>query len=164
MNIVRSQEYGFHPYVLIGALCFGILLYFLFPSREKRARKRIRKLSQNALELTPAEFFELREEKEGQEFLSNEMSYEGVYILYNKTKRKYYVGQGMKVMDRVYQHFSGYGNGDVYADYVRGDLFLIRTIALAGSGYRDLDELERDTIRTYRAYEKGYNRTRGNGV
>ncbi len=164
MTMVRAGEYRVHPYILIGALAFGLLLYLLFPSKERRAAKRIRRLSDNALQLTPMEFFELREEKEGQQFLSKEMSYAGVYILYNRTKRKYYVGQGSRVMDRIMQHFSGHGNGDVYADYVHGDLFWIRTIALEGSGYDSLDDLERDTIRTYKAYEKGYNRTRGNGA
>ena len=160
---ISADEYMIHPYILPGALGAGLLLYLLFPSKEKRARKRIRKLSENSLELTPGEFFALREEKDGRILLADEMSYAGVYILQNRTKRKYYVGQGSRVMDRIFQHFSGYGNGNVYADYVHGDLFLIRTIALEGSGYRDLDDLERDTILAYRAYEKGYNRTRGNG-
>ena len=67
-------------------------------------------------------------------------------------------------MDRISQHFSGYGNGDVYADYVYGDRFGIQALALEKSGFKDLDELERYTIKTYKAYEKGYNRTRGNGI
>ena len=54
-------------------------------------------------------------------------------------------------LDRVFQHFSGRGNGDVYADWSYGDAFTIRTIALRGSGYRSLDDLERDAIATYDA-------------
>lgn len=33
------------------------------------------------------------------------------------------MGQGKAVLDRVNHHFSGRGNGDVYADYKYGDFF-----------------------------------------
>ena len=35
------------------------------------------------------------------------------------------MGQGKAVLDRVNHHFSGRGNGDVYADYKYGDFFTI---------------------------------------
>ena len=56
----------------------------------------------------------------------------------------------------------GLGNGDVYADYKYGDKFTIKTIKLENSGFRTLNELERNTIKTYSAYSRGYNKTRGN--
>lgn len=90
------------------------------------------------------------------------MNFPGVYILHNKTKNMYYVGQGKNVLDRVNCHFNGKGNGDVYADYKYGDIFTIRMIGLENSGYDTLNELERNTIMTYDAYRNGYNKTRGN--
>lgn len=86
----------------------------------------------------------------------------GVYVLHNKTKGMHYVGQSIKVIDRVGQHFTGYGNGDVYADFKYGDEFEISTVSLADSGYGSLNDLERETIAAYDSYEKGYNRTAGN--
>lgn len=74
----------------------------------------------------------------------------------------YYVGQGKKVFQRVNNHFTGHGNGDVYADYKYGDKFTIKMIALENSGFTTLNELERNTIAPYDAYAKGYNKTRGN--
>ena len=65
-------------------------------------------------------------------------------------------------MDRVNTHFTGRGNGDVYADYKYGDVFTIKMIALDRSGFSTLNELERYTISYYDAYHKGYNKTRGN--
>ena len=59
-------------------------------------------------------------------------------------------------------HFTGKGNGDVYADYKYGDEFTIKIIGLKHSGYRSLNALERDTIATFNAYAKGYNKTKGN--
>lgn len=86
----------------------------------------------------------------------------GCYILHNKTKDKYYVGQAKQVVSRVKAHLAGRGNGDVYADYKYGDNFEVRTISLVLSGYPSLNKLERDLIKRYNAYTKGYNRTRGN--
>ena len=88
--------------------------------------------------------------------------YTGVYVIHNVSKDMYYVGQSVRVIGRVTQHFTGHGNGDVYADYKYGDTFTINTIALSGSGYNSLDALERDAIQTYHAFDRGYNRTRGN--
>ena len=65
-------------------------------------------------------------------------------------------------MNRVNAHFTGHGNGDVYADWKYGDEFTIRIIRLEDSGYSSLNALERDTIASYSAYYKGYNKTRGN--
>ena len=89
-------------------------------------------------------------------------NFPGVYILHNVSKDMYYVGQGQKVLNRVNNHFTGKGNGDVYADYKYGDVFTISIIALEGSGYDTLNELERDMISCYESFYRGYNKTRGN--
>ena len=86
----------------------------------------------------------------------------GVYVLHNLTKDMYYVGQSIKVIDRVGQHLTGHGNGDVYADFKYGDEFEVSTLSLVGSGYASLNDLERETIAAYDAYDHGYNRTAGN--
>ena len=86
----------------------------------------------------------------------------GVYVLHNLAKDMYYVGQSVKVVDRVGQHFTGRGNADVYADFKYGDEFEISTVSLADSGYGSLNDLESDTIAAYDAYNSGYNKTAGN--
>jgi len=93
---------------------------------------------------------------------SKNYNFAGVYIILNKTKNMYYVGQSQKILDRVNDHLSGKGNGDVYADFKHGDLFGIKMFALETSGYSSLNELKRHTIMTFDAYAKGYNKTRGN--
>lgn len=86
----------------------------------------------------------------------------GIYVLHNRTQDSYYVGQSTRVVGRVAAHLTGHGNGDVYADYAYGDEFEVSAVSLAASGYESLDALERDAIDAYGAYERGYNRTRGN--
>lgn len=128
-------------------------------------KKKIKELADNAIEVTPEEFFKIRNSSyggRGKKHISSQYDFAGVYILYNHTKNMYYVGQGKKVFQRVNNHFTGHGNGDVYADYKYGDEFTIKMIALEDSGFSTLNELERKTIATYDAYSKGYNKTRGN--
>lgn len=123
---------------------------------------KIQKLANNTLEITPEEFFKIRTTKNGNKYISIDKEFSGVYILYNKTKNMYYVGQAKKIFQRVNQHFTGHGNGDVYADYKYGDDFTIKMIELENSGFNTLNELERHTIKEYNAFSKGYNKTRGN--
>ena len=128
-----------------------------------RPKRRIRRLSQGTRAITPDEFFRLRNgggTRGRSEVLARD--FPGIYILTNEDRGMCYVGQATQVMWRVNQHLTGKGNGDVYADYMQGDRFRIRMIALAGSGYRDLDAMERDAIACYHAYDEGYNKTRGN--
>ena len=104
--------------------------------------------------ITPDEFFEIKEMKKGDAV--------GVYVIRNETKGMYYVGQAKRLFFRINQHFTGHGNGDVYADYKYGDDFSIRIITLSDSGYKDLDLLEKDLIEMYDANNSGYNKTMGN--
>jgi len=152
-----------HDFNIIHLLvAFYILIILYSVIRQRRIKKRIINLTNNALELTPAQFQKLKSERAGRKQIINSYDCPGVYILYNKTKNMYYVGQGKKVINRVSQHFTGHGNGDVYADWKYGNDFTIRIIKLEGSGFGTLNALERNTIATYNAFSKGYNKTRGN--
>ena len=104
--------------------------------------------------ITPEEFFEIKQQQKGDVV--------GVYIIHNETNDQYYVGQAKRLFFRINQHFTGHGNGDVYADYKYGDDFSIKIIRLSESGYDDIDQLEKDMIERYHAFSAGYNRTSGN--
>ncbi|MCF0228373.1 MAG: GIY-YIG nuclease family protein [Parasporobacterium sp.] len=119
------------------------------------SKDRVKRLTKGETSITPEAFLKLRKKYEIPVF-------KGVYILHNRTQNKYYVGQGINVAARINQHFSGKGNGDVYADWKYGNRFRIRIIPLKGSRYRTLDELEKHAISKYDAFSKGYNKTRGN--
>lgn len=148
----------------------GLILFFIFFFREiekqkAQIREQIMGLANNTLEMSPQQFMEMRKKSfggRGHSSYALTMNFAGVYILFNKTKNLYYVGQGQQVLNRVNAHFTGHGNGDVYADYKYGDIFTIRIIGLENSGCASLNELERKTIMTYNAVAQGYNKTRGN--
>jgi len=46
-----------------------------------------------------------------------------IYVILNKTKELYYAGQSKNVLKRIRFHFTGKGNGDVYAYFKYNDLF-----------------------------------------
>ena len=148
-------------------ICLTVLISILHYRHKQKARikRQIRGLANNALELTPEEFFTMRNKSfggKGSPSYALQMNFAGVYILFNSTQNKYYVGQGKEILNRVNAHFTGKGNGDVYADYKYGDKFTIKMIGLKGSGFSSLNDLERNTILTYGSFSSGYNKTRGN--
>lgn len=150
----------------IALIIIGIVLFIVLMDGGKKAEidKKIEELASNTLEMTPEEFFKMRKTSFDSHHSSYAMkkNFAGVYILFNQSKNMYYVGQGKQVFNRVNAHFTGKGNGDVYADYKYGDKFTIKMIALENSGFSTLNELERNTISRYNSYYKGYNKTRGN--
>ena len=105
-----------------------------------------------------SDFLELRKQNKLDDWL------EGVYLIKNKTKNKFYVGRSINVKDRLFTHFTGRGNGDVYFDYRSGDSFMVRYYPFNPNQYRSIDELEYHLIRIYQASEIGYNRQKGNKV
>lgn len=166
MLAITINEENFIFGMIIGLCVITAFLIALWVHRRRlRIERKIKRLAEGALEMTPKEFLAMRAETLGRherKLYAETKEFAGVYILFNKKKNKYYVGQGERVLQRVNSHFTGKGNGDVYADYKYGDPFTIRMIALKGSGFRTLNELERNTIKTYDAFSKGYNKTRGN--
>jgi hypothetical protein len=145
------------------AVILGIIIWTIL--KRKRLHTQIKALANNTLEITPNEFFKIRNFSfggRGHKHFSTQYRFPGVYILLNKTKNMYYVGQGKSIFDRVNNHFMGKGNGDIYADYKYGDDFTIKMIALQNSGFTTLNELEKSMIAHYDAYKTGYNKTRGN--
>lgn len=150
----------FYIAIFIGV---GIRVYSFY--KKHKINQQIDDLANNVLEMTPEEFMRMRRTSfggKGRPYYALTKNFAGVYILFNKSKNMYYVGQGKQVLNRVNAHFTGKGNGDVYADYKCGDSFTIKIITLENSDFASLNELERHTISRYNAYAKGYNKTRGN--
>ena len=148
--------------LLIGLL---VLIIAIPAARTSSIKKKMQMLADNTLEVTPQEFFKTRNASNGgrgRKHISGRYNFTGVYIIFNKTKNMFYVGQSKNVFSRVNNHFTGHGNGDVYADFKTGDEFTIKMVSLEGSGCSSLNELERNYIGIYKAYSKGYNKTRGN--
>lgn len=133
--------------------------------QHRKTNKQIHELTAQTKEIDIDTFFRMRQRTMKSYKRSStrpSTSFTGVYILHNTTKGQYYVGQGKSTIDRVNQHFTGKGNGDIYVDYRNGDKWSISMINFSDTPFDTLNELERHTIKAYDAFRNGYNRTRGN--
>lgn len=92
----------------------------------------------------------------------------GCYIIHNREKDKYYVGQSKDVYKRLKQHFKGtVPNNPIFAeDYYtskyenKDELFEVKIIKC---GTKDeLDRTEKQLIYEYDSWNNGYNSTSGN--
>lgn len=111
-------------------------------------------------EMTPKEFLELRDKVSKTD--SNLHDFTGIYILENKTVDKFYVGQSISLFRRAGAHFTGAGNKDIYEDYMNGEEWTIRLIALSDSGFKSINALEKHFIEYHHSTYNGYNKTIGN--
>lgn len=92
----------------------------------------------------------------------------GVYVIHNREKNKYYVGQSKDIMKRIRQHFNGtVPKNQIFAeDYYtsafpnKEDLFELKIIGCETKD--ELDRLEKELIYEYDSWQNGYNGTSGN--
>ena len=147
--------------LLILILCVVTILILMFTFVLVR-NSTLKGIVKSSKEISVKKFLRMRNQKKGRKLSSNKADVPGVYIIHNHSQRMYYVGQAQHVVSRANNHFTGKGNGRIYADYVHGDRFTIRFVRLRGSGEKNLNSLERKYIKKYNALEAGYNRTKGN--
>lgn len=144
-------------------------------SNKGTVRKELDDLRKKMIKFTPQELLELRNknlrENRGIE------NFSGIYVIHNRVKDIYYVGQAERVFDRAYQHFFinaaskkerhelnvRFNLPEIYNDYNLGDKFSISLIPLESTSFSSLNELEDNAIRAYDSLiPKGYNRNPGN--
>ncbi|MCL2038725.1 GIY-YIG nuclease family protein [Candidatus Saccharibacteria bacterium] len=84
----------------------------------------------------------------------------GIYIIYNETKDKYYVGQAKQLFKRVRDHFKV---EDMAKDLMAGDKMSVKFLTTneIDANYR-LDHIETTFIEIFDANKSGYNKTTGN--
>ena len=84
----------------------------------------------------------------------------GIYVLFNATKNKYYVGQAKQIYKRIRDHFNV---EEIALDFLAGDE--IRATFLTANeldaDYR-MDHIERTGIEIFDAEKNGYNKRDGN--
>ncbi|ONG61247.1 excinuclease ABC subunit C [Bacillus cereus] len=138
-------------------------------------RKELDSLRKKMIKYTPQELLELKSKKVRESQDINNFS--GVYIIHNRVKDLYYIGQAVKVFDRAYTHFIKnpelqkgryelnveFNLPEIFHDYNLGDKFIISLIPLENTAFSTLNELEDNAIRAYDSLvPNGYNRNPGN--
>ena len=105
------MEFMIPFFVIMIILCLALIIGIIVYTEKQKAkiREQIQGLANNTLEMTVEEFFEMRKKSfggRGRPSYALTQNFMGVYILYNKTKNMYYVGQGKEVLNRVNSHFT----------------------------------------------------------
>lgn len=131
-----------------------------FSEEKRNYYKEMDYLNNFSREMSPEEFVKIAKESFKKD--SNLYDFTGIYILENKTHDKFYVGQSISLFKRVYNHFTGKGNKDIFEDYSNGDVWTIKLISLSGSGFKSINALEKHFIEYHHATYNGYNKTIGN--
>jgi GIY-YIG catalytic domain len=92
----------------------------------------------------------------------NNFNFSGIYIIHNRVRDMYYVGQAKNVYVRAIKHFQkDKGNPDIYQDSLYGDEFTISFIPLEKTSFSSLNDLEDIAIRAYDSFGLGYNKMPG---
>lgn len=131
-----------------------------FTEEQRIYYKEMDGLNNHNKEMSPKELLELHSKVDIAD--SGVLDFTGIYILKNETMNKYYVGQSITVIRRVAKHFMEKGNEDIYEDYMNGEIWTIKLIALSNSGFRSINALEKHFIEYHHSTYNGYNRTIGN--
>ncbi|MCA1026977.1 GIY-YIG nuclease family protein [Cytobacillus kochii] len=134
-------------------------------NREKNkyaVRIELERLREKIREYSPDELINLKSKKAQNEKGIN--TFAGIYIIYNKTGNRYYIGKGEDIIKRASRHFTKSGNPELYEDYdLHKNEFLINLIPLDKTSFSTLNELEGSAIVAYDSmYPNGYNRVIGN--
>ncbi len=145
--------------VLIMLAMFAGMFFLIYKKRNKVLADVENKLNTSEV-FTINSFIDMYENIKRNNIRLNDVDKPGVYVILNKTKNMNYVGQSKRVLQRINQHITGKGNGDVYADFKYGDDFEVFVIKCDES---ELDIVEKNLIKKYEAFSKGYNRNRGVG-
>lgn len=75
----------------------------------------------------------------------------GICLIYNATKKEWYVGRSISLLNKVESYFSGKIKNDIYRAYVDGDTLWIKLLPLENSPCSSLSELENMAISIYDA-------------
>lgn len=105
--------------------------------------------------------------------IHNAPKYAGIYLFRNKVNNKYYVGQSIKLRQRLMHHINNFNRGDVDAPLYKAftkyglenfEVLILDTFrdALNHQVKEQLDVLEKKYIQEYNSYgPTGYNQTLG---
>lgn len=125
--------------------CFLILKEVFVIGPKRRKYNKIINLYNNSMDMSFVRVQKIQKilvnNPENQSYVDKH-NYMGLYIVYNKTKKKYFVGADTYVFDALVRHLSGEGYSNLYRDVLDGDELCVRTIPysdLDRIGYNDLE-------------------------
>ena len=162
--------------IVLFLFIYGIFIYLELKAKIKRRNAIRKKDEQLKTKLKNSEFIYYKEfernwilyrNKKGGETGYKYYDGSGCYVItiYDEKVRdgnyenysNIYIGQSINVCQRVHNHFTGKGKGDIYADIKYGKHAYVR---ITHCPKEKMNELEKDLIRIF-ASTSSYNKTKG---
>lgn len=144
---------------------FGLLLLLrlfellMFSLPKKTKSRQLRRVVKKAPVYTINRLFKIVNNFSGNESYDEKYNFEGMYVLYNQTKNKYFVGSSERVMDGLMLHVVGEGYEGIHTDVKSGDEFEVRFVSIRDTQCDDIDDLWYAGVRAFKSNIKrrGYN-------
>ena len=124
----------------------------------------LKKLLKNESMLSIGDYISLRERKvylknNQDPILLKDIKISGVILLYNSTKKKYYIQKSNNVFEDLDNIRNGKGNKDIFRDYYYDSFsWRVYTNCIDGKEYDSLNEIYDILATKYNVYRTGYNK------
>lgn len=138
-------------YIILVIFCILVIastIYLNYRIR-KMVFETVDTLKDGTAEISAKEFLRVRGYKQGRKIIMNQYDFEGVFILHNITKDKYYAGKSKNVLKRLCQILIGSRNDDIHKDFTKGNEIVIKATSLDASGCKTTSELEEKMLKDY---------------
>lgn len=135
-------------YIVLGFFCILVIVYLNYRIH-KMVLETVNTLKDGAAEISAKYFLRVRRYKQGRKIIMNQYDFEGVFILHNITKDKYYIGKSKNVLKRLGQILIGSGNEEIRNDFNQGNEIAIKATSLNACGCKTASELEEKMLKDY---------------
>lgn len=147
-------------YIILGIFCILVIIstIYLRCRIHKMVLETVNTLKDGAAEISAKDFLRVRRYKQGRKIIMNQYDFEGVFILHNITKDKYYIGKSKNVLKRLGQILIGSGNEEIRNDFTQGNEIAIKATSLNASSCKTTSELEEIMLKEYSDGTVWYNK------
>lgn len=146
-------------YLVIALVLFRVVQLILFRTPEKMRIWKLKRLVRKATPYTLSRLFKIVDKFSNNESYHETYNYAGLYVMYNRTKKKYFIGADDSVMDGVMTHIVGEGYRAIIEDITNADDWVIRFVPIADTRYDNLEALWISGVKAFKSNKKrrGYN-------
>ena len=146
-------------YLFGSMILLKMLEYLLFDLPAKMRVRSLRRNVKGADPYTLTRLFKIINKFSENESFDETYNFEGIYVLYNQTKKKYFVGSSENVMDSLMLHLVGEGYSNIYDDVKSGDEFNVKFLPINDTQSDDIEDLWYTGVKAFKSNSKrrGYN-------
>lgn len=152
-----TVKWAFLLFVAVTALAVCSAIWGNIQNKKQRQKVEVQvaEFANSGIELTLEEFMQMKDSSSqniSRADYAVKFDFAGIYIIFNKQRRKYYVGHSEEVIRAVEGQFQGYGNKEIYRDYQRECSFTVKAFSLKNSRFSSLNQQKSDYLKIHKNY------------